>query len=282
MSGAISSAQARILTPDVQLRQESQPGEVSSHDLLKVKELTPEPIEPETPEIEIEAAAPEPEAKPELKPESTNFRQVRLKAEAAERESREKDEIIQRLLRAREQQNVQPQANYAMPDIADDDDSLLEKKHIAPLLKKVQQLEQQLVAAQQITTVDQVRQNLRRSYTDYDEIMTEDNLKDLEYMKPAVAKALRSSGDFEGAAETAYHMIKTLGIHQSEPARPSRDVEADKRRARENMAKPKHPSVIGKSNSPLGELSPYQVEQTQERKDAVWKRMKQKLRAKQG
>lgn len=271
MTGSISSAQARVILPETVLETKPNDGSISSRDLLTqpqpapVVESAPEPIEVQQPEALVE----------QPRQDSPRFRDLRLKAEATERESREKDEIIQRLLRAQQQQH-QPQS-LDRDTTHYDEDEIVSRKTLTPLMEEVRNLKQELQNQRHYSSAEQSRQNMRQRYNDYDKVMTADNLKDLEYMKPAIAKALSTSGDFEGSAEIAYHMIKNLNIHQDDN---TEDIEDNKRRARENMAKPKPANSVGKSNSPLSELSPFHREQTKEHKDMLWSRMQKKMRTK--
>lgn len=286
MTGYISSAQARDLKPDTS-EQKASDGTVSSHDLLRQDEnnnlrntdnnnsTTVSDTAGES--APVASAEEKLDASVQQKPESQNFRQVRERAEAAERAAREKEEQLQQLLKLSRQQQQDPQkANTFDPD------EVIYSKDLQPVAQDLQEIKRKLAYFEQATTVEQSKNNLRKAYNDYDQVMTPDNLKDLEYMDPQMANALKTSGDFEGASKIAYNMIKAMGIYKDTTATSSSsgNYEYEKQRAKENLAKPKPAQAIGKSNSPLGALSPYHREQTKEHKDMLWANMQKRMRAK--
>lgn len=281
MNGAVSSAELRVYKSDEQTKPLKNPGEMSSHDALNAipptisdqatESVHEEMYQPENTTVE-NVSTPEP-----ARQDSPNFRQMRQKAEQFERESRDKEEIIQRLLRQQQTQSYTQPTSQEF-DLKDDD--MPEAKHINHVYQELNKVKQELNTYRQQSSTSISKANLRSQYPDYDQVMSQDNIKDLEYMRPSVARALASSGDFEGSAEAAYHMIKSLGINKH--TEDTEDYEVAKKRAAANMAKPKTINAISKSNSPLSQTAVFSTELTPERKDEIWARMQKKLRTKKG
>lgn len=280
MSGTISSAQVRPMVEEAPKITKIEDGSVSSHDLLR-QEFKPDAVvenESVSPEVMQQSDSVIEKPVEQSKQDSPNFRSLRQKAEQAERESRDKEEIIQRLLRQ------QQQMPSSFPSKQEDysSDEILERKHLTPLEQRLERLEKENAQLKQYTASEISKAHMKGKYSDYDEVMTEDNLKDLEYMEPAIANTLKASYDFEGASKIAYNMIKSLGIHKSQSSNssPSNTIEQDRKRIAENLAKPKPVNAIGKSSTPLGELSPYHREMTTERRDMLHNKVMSKMRRK--
>jgi len=180
MNGSISSAQARDYISDKTNQPAQDHGTMSSHDALKEPEIQSEPAE----QVVVQR---EPEPVEEKPNDSPNFRALRQKAEAErearerlEQENRAKDEIIQRILKA------QSKGADISTDEADEYD-FADKRQVNQLLKKVDLLENEIRQSRHMSAFERSKQNLKQKYSDYDDVMTEDNLKDLEYMEPTVA-----------------------------------------------------------------------------------------------
>ena len=272
MSGTISSAQVRPIIPDAPALKIDD-GTVSSHDLLREQAQA--------------VASPAPEITPAtetVETQETVAEQPTIQDTPKFRDLREKDEQIARLVRGINQ-NPQPAQPNQPVQYKRDPDEILQGKDLQPIIQELEEYKQKVRQFEQYTATEQMRNNLRRQLPDYDEIMTADNLKDLEYADPQIAQALKSSSDFEGASKIAYTLIKSMNIHTQDvlPQKESpRNIEYEKQKMKDNLAKPKPASAIGKSNTPLGELSPYHREQTKEHKDMIWERMQKKLRSRQG
>ncbi len=165
-------------------------------------------------DIGEEAAAQE-EAKQQVaKPEETNWRAMREQAErekqARERAERERDELAKRL-QERERQKQEEQEEYT-PSLADD--ALVEGKHYSALHKELRDLKKEIKQYKQQTSENILAAQLKAQYSDFDKVVSRENIERLSAQYPDIARALGSSTDAYSAASSAYSLIKQLGIHE--------------------------------------------------------------------
>jgi hypothetical protein len=163
----------------------------------------------------------------------------------------ERDEAMRRLQEYENRYQPKPQqAQPQEPDLELDfdlnikDDELVEGKQVKQALKK---LVQQQKAFQRQTYETSAESRLRAKYSDFDQVMTLENMQKLSQEEPELAKSINASTDLYDKAASAYKLIKKFGIHQDEP------FSADKDRALANTNKPKPLASISpqKGDSPL-------------------------------
>ncbi len=151
-----------------------------------------------------------------------------------------------------------------IPDIQIGDDDLVEGKH---LKQYVQQMQKQMNATKQ-QYAQQAAQSynasleiqLKAQYPDFDQVVSQANLKDLAALHPELAATLNNSPDLRTQAVSAYTMIKNLGIDQDQ----GDPYMADKEKIKKNSAKPRpsnsvtptHGSPLAQAGAFSGELTP--------------------------
>lgn len=206
-----------------------------------------------------------------------NFRVMREKLERAEREAREKEEMLQRLLA--QQQTAQPaRKQYVAEDDEDytvsvNPDDIVEGKHLSKIDKKITKqfntLKQELDYYKQQAAAAAAEARLKSQYRDLDEVLSVDNIKTLQTIYPELARTIDRNPDLYDKAVSAYTMIKNLGIHQSE-------ADQAKTKITQNMAKPR-PLAAAKtsqpSESPLSKASVYGNRLSEERKEQLRREM---------
>lgn len=215
----------------------------------------------------------------ELKPTPKEHNLRRLREEL-ERERSEKDAMLRELEMMRRvgnsyQQNNAPQNNLhqhvesveveqeEVPDLQLGDDDLVEGKHLKQYVQQIQRQMQDSKkkyaqqAAQAYNASLEVQ--LKAQYPDFDQVVSQANLKDLAALYPELAATLNTSPDLRTQAVSAYTMIKNLGIDQAQED----PYMADKEKIKKNAAKPRPSNSVAPNNSsPLAQAGAFSGELT--------------------
>jgi hypothetical protein len=168
---------------------------------------------------------------PQEKHNAANIRFLREKAEMADRYKQERDELLQYVQRQNPQYQQQPTPPKDSLGLGIGEDELAEGKHISKVAKRVEELEQQVLEAK-----------LRAKYTDFDSVLSAENIKSLSTTYPEIAATLNADPNLYTKAASTYQMIKRLGIVADDPYAQERNI------AQLNAAKPR----------PLTSVSPQQ------------------------
>ena len=179
--------------------------------------------------------------------------------ESFSRLRKERDEYAKRLAAYEaqpKQEQYKPQ-QQAKARLQVNDDDLMEGKHLKQVDDEVQQLRQELYEQRQYNTKQLAQAQLRAKFSDFDKVVTEDNIELLQYEYPELANTLNSSTDLYSTAVSAYTMIKKLGISQEQQSRVT--TMADKAQAQKNAAKPKSVASVSpqQGDSPLSNASAF-------------------------
>jgi hypothetical protein len=211
----------------------------------------------ETPQNEELVSSPEPseQSQPaqvpqETKKESTqakNFRELREKAERAQQE---RDMLAQRL---KEYESHRAAPKQEEPDLHIAPDDLVEGKHLSKFIKQQKELEARIKQYEQQAHQNSAEARLKAKYSDFDRVVTKENVEELIRQKPSFGYTLQqSASNIEAAGETAYDMIKLLKIDAGS------QYDEDKERAQRNANKPR----------PLTSVSPQQGDTPMSRANA--------------
>jgi hypothetical protein len=221
-------------------------------------------------ESEVEEVVEKRAKKPKLE---VNLRSLRLRIEAAEAErerlAQERDAALRR---AQELESLRTSTHTHSPsyepeeniDLNISDDDLVEGKHIKQYIaaidkkyeRKFRNYEQQTSQVAARAQEAAVEARLKSQYPDFDQIVTQDNLKDLAAAYPELAATLGSSTDLYSKAVSAYTLITNLGISQKESAALESEI------IKKNVAKPKPSSTAINRESPLSKAAFYDMELT--------------------
>lgn len=190
---------------------------------------------------------------PKLIPETPKEQSLRILRERAEKAEQEKYLLLKRL----NDMEQQRQQQAAAPIIEDNDinlgsDDYAQGQHLSKVQKKIKHLEDQLKQYHQQSSTTAVEAKLKAQYSDFDKVVSPDNIEMLRNAYPELAATLNANNDLYSKAVSAYTLIKKFGIHQDEP------FNSDKLRAQTNAAKPK----------PLASISPQQGESPLSRANA--------------
>ena len=185
--------------------------------------------------------------------QAKNFRALREKAERVERE---RNELAAQL---REIEIVKQRSlSEKEDDVSVAPDDLVEGKHLNKYDKKIKEIESRLVENQ-----------LRSQYSDFDKVVSPENIKMLSETNPAIAQTLRANTDLYSQAVTAYTLIKNLGIYQEDTYGSDRDKVA------RNNAKPRPLASVSpqQGDSPLSKANAFADGLTDELKQSLYKEM---------
>jgi hypothetical protein len=202
-----------------------------------VEQSTAETVEAsEQPVTEQAAAAP---ISHESDEQVRNFRAIR---DAAERATRERDEALQRLQEyessfakstadRRQPYYAAEEPEVNLDDLNIKDDELAEGKHLQRLKTTIKKLEAKQKQLEQQSYTNSAEVRLRSQYSDFDKVMTLENIKLFSAAYPELAKSINASNDLYDKAVSAYTLIKRFGIHDEQP------FVVEKNKALENIAK---------------------------------------------
>ena len=203
---------------------------------------------------------------------AANFRRLREKADRVERE---RDEAVRRL------QELEARASQASTQSDDDDvhiapDDLAEGKHLSKVTQKIKRLENELKQYKQQSTVDSAEARLKAQYSDFDKVVSRENIEALRDAYPELATSIHSTPDIYSRAVSAYTMIKKMGIYQD-----TQQYSADREIAQRNAAKPKPTASISpqQGDSPLSKANAFANGLTKELKAQLIKEMAESRRA---
>lgn len=171
-----------------------------------------------------------------------SFKELREKAKQLERE---RDEYMRKLQEAQEHKDSE--------DLSIGDSDLAEGKHLKKLQAEVKRLRQESEANKQQSSLTQTEIRIKSQYTDFDKVVSPDNIAQLRESYPELAASINANGDLYSKAVSAYTMIKKLGIHQ-DPI-----YNSEKARIAQNATKPKPSATIApqKADSPLQQANAF-------------------------
>lgn len=168
----------------------------------------------------------------ELIQEQAQQQPVESKQDRNWREMRQKLEHYEKKLADLEQKNQPKAVEEEELNLSDDD--IVTAKDVKKLAKK---MAREIVAQDRMRyEADTAEDRLRTKYSDFDEVVNEDNVKKLLREEPELAKVLRSTADPYAKGVAAYRYIRLM-----ERANPEA---VDKQVIRQNLAKPRTTTSI--------------------------------------
>lgn len=127
-----------------------------------------------------------------------NFRQLRETNKQLEARLRKSEEMLENMSRSK----LSPEESE---DLNIGEEDLIEGKH---LKKVIARLEQKIQANEQAYIPDR----LRSKFTDFDQVVTKENLERLQQSEPELYNTIRSGSDLFQKGVAAYKTLKSLGI----------------------------------------------------------------------
>lgn len=189
-------------------------------------------------------------------PADRNWKAMRERAEQAERRAQELERSI-----AQQQQPKQEEEDF---NFGVDDDGLTEGKHLKKAYKSLKDdLKQTKKQLEQFNNMS-AEMRLRSKFSDFDAVMTPENMKQLAIMKPAIARSIAANNDLYDQGETAYDAIRAFVKSES--------FESTDKRIEENKQKPRSVASIAPqtAETPLTKVADYDRRVlTEERKEQL-------------
>jgi hypothetical protein len=203
---------------------------------------------PVAPKQHVESSKPAPQE---------SWKLLREKAEQAQKRALELERQLQEE-RNRNQPQEYDDEDYSLDP---DEDELVEGKHLSKYNKKINNLESKLAQYEQQATLSRIETQIKKQYSDFDQVVSTENLANLRTMYPELMHSIDVNQDIYSKAVSAYTMIKKLGIEEA-PTEYSQNKEL----AHRNSLKPKPSAALSpqKGDTPLsranafaqGELTP--------------------------
>jgi hypothetical protein len=192
-----------------------------------------------------------------------NLSSMRRKLEAEEAARKLAENRAQELERAM-QSYQQPQSQQPIEesdDIGVDNEDYVQAKHVKTsnkkMSKKLSVAEQKLMELEQRLSYMQAKVDTS-SLKDFDEVVSDDNLKTLARLYPDDYETLRTNPNASAKAKTAYNMIKNYGILDAHKS-TTRNMDIENRII-QNKQKPQSSSNVSpqQPQTPLTRLDDYE------------------------
>lgn len=210
-------------------------------------------------------------------PQQRNFKALKNKLEAAERERDDALRVAQQYDQYYRQQQPQQQPQYNTKTQEEDDlpdDELIEAKHFKNYKKQVENRFKEYEDRMQFATTEA---KIKARFPDFDDLVTPANLKKLAQQEPDIVRTLDSSNDLYAKAVTAYKLIKKLGVSNEDD---SEYLEVDRRVVQGNTKKPRTATSIAPNQNvtPLSRANAFNQPLTDALKDKLVAEMEEAIR----
>lgn len=184
-----------------------------------------------------------------------NWAEARRKMQELEKQNRELAEQVQKI-----NKGPSPEEDYGIAD-----DALAEGRHLKELRKELSELKS-VLKQKEISSIDD---RLAMKFSDFKEIVNEDNLKTLIQTEPELAESVLTLKDDpykQGIA--AYKLMKRVGIGSQDKADPERE------RALKNSQKPVSVNAVTKQSA-IGNVHHFENGLTPALKKQLWAEMEE-------
>jgi len=196
------------------------------------------------------------EQRPSADAQERNWRALRESNEAKDRQIAELTSIAQNLATKKEQQESQEE------DIDLQDVPTLAQANSSAEKIAINAVNKALARRKQEEAPDR----LKRKYSDFDEVVSRENVDHLKKQDPELAASLSAMSDQYSLGVLAYNAIKSRGIAKGD------SVSAMKKDAYRNTAKPVSPNAVAGKNS-VGDANMFSNGLTPDLKKHLYKEM---------
>lgn len=242
------------------------------------------PEQPEIPENQELDVVEEQQEESGPKDVKQSWKDLRDKADLADKYQRERDEYArvlkyieeQALMHQRNQQPQQEEESFDVNKFSDDDlvsGRDLKKAYEVEERKRkkfYEDVQRQQRESQQVS----IEQQLNRKYEDLYDVINESNIAKLKEIRPGLARSLHMNDNYKEKVEETYLALKDLGIAKSN----SQSNDYSDNKINRNMSKPKSSnSVFPQSgDSPLNQANLFQNGFTKDVQKKLYKEMLEK------
>ena len=233
---------------------------------------TDQGVEPEiAPPVEAEPALAQETKQPVDSDADRNWRALRESQEQLRQEV-EREKFKNRLLEeefAKRHKAAPVEQEEELPQLSPDD-WLTVDQHQKLTRKQTQEIVEAALAKERSKrAAEDLPNRIKSKYTDFDAVVSEENVTKLKALEPEIAAALGQISDPYAQAVAAYKYIKTL-VPSVDPA-----VEASKQRIADNSRKP---GSAAAAPSPLSQAGAYERGPSAEEKARLYQEMVQASR----
>lgn len=210
------------------------------------------------PEVASDDVSEDIQEQPAKKSVDYNWNEARRRMRDLERVAQEQQEIIEKLKKPQEEDLT-----------AIHDDEIITAKQARALAQKMaKQAAEEALRQRDIETLED---RMRAKFSDFDEIVSEENINFLNKNEPEIAASLKKlSNDPYLQAITAYKMIKNIR------PKTSSEQSIEKKKALQNSQKPVSAQSVAK-NSAIGNAHLFENGLTEELKKQLYKEMMQAI-----
>jgi len=215
-----------------------------------------------------------PESRP-LTQKEVNHRILRERAEAAERRAADLEYQLQQRQMQQVAHDTIPEDDDALLDI--NDDAYVEghqvKKYLKKMNDRVAKATRRLEEEAQKTSIKVAETNLKYQFTDFDKVVTKENLEKLSRTKAPLFRSIMANPDIYDRGYSAYEAIKNLI--------PENNYEAVDRKLEENRQRPRSAAAVAPQtgDTPLSRAGDYDRRVlTEERKAQLRKQVEEAKR----
>ena len=219
------------------------------------------------PEQEAVTEKPQEQSNVQESSKEINFRVMRERAESAERRSLELERMMQANMS--QQQTTKMQIVDDEDDFDISDDTYIEGKHLKKYVKnlkrELKETKKQFQEFNEQSAVVNAEMRLKSQFTDFDSVVTKENLEKLQFQKPSLYRTILANPDMYDKGYAAYELIKGSGIIDNQYQ------ELDKR-IEENRSKPRSAANASpqSGDTPLTRVGDYDRRiLTEERKEQL-------------
>lgn len=222
------------------------------------------------PEQEVVTEKPQEQTAAQESQKEVNMRILRERAESAERRALELERMVQMNMNQQQQPNkIQLEEEEDNFDISDD--TYIEGKHLKKYVKSLKQelknTKKQFETFNQQNAVIQAEIRLKNQFSDFESVVTEENIKRLEREKPALHRTIMANSDIYDRGYVAYEMLKNSGMIADQ-------YEELDRRIEENKSKPRSAANVSPQtgDTPLTRVGDYDRRTLSEERKAQLRR----------
>jgi hypothetical protein len=192
-----------------------------------------------------------------------SFRQLREKAERAERERDEMRVALQKIY-AQGPQTKQPEDD-------EDPSELIERRHLKRYESELTRVKEELSHTRQSIA----EQHLKAQYPDFEKVVNRDTIEEFRSRNPKLAASLAATDDLFEKGAAVYTLIKNMGIYREDNYAP------DRIKAENNAVKPKPTNSISpqRGESPLSHANAFANGLTDDLRKQLWREMDQARKA---
>lgn len=188
-----------------------------------------------------------------------NWAEARRKMQDLDRQNRDLAEKLDRLQKAQAPQEIDELAKLA-------DDDIITKAQASKLAdRRAREIAAEVIKNHAASTVEE---RIKARYSDFDQVVTQENIETLKQRKPSLALALAHNPDPYAQAEAVYDALKMMGIGETDVNK------VEKEKALKNAQKPMSVSSASKTSA-LGNAHLFENGLTPELKNQLWKEMEE-------